>query len=129
MLDQAVDHFNGFTVFQPIINGIGGNLVSVQASKISTMLHASSIMGILPPDEKICELPWRAIFHGTFHAKTARILILMSIPGQIVFIFVADFINFEFAKSTIGPVFVFSYLFVSLLLVIFLYNFFRVLMD
>lgn len=64
MLDQAVDHFEGFVVFQPIINGIGGNLVSVQASKISTRLHQSSIMGILPPHGKICELPWRALFHG-----------------------------------------------------------------
>lgn len=47
------------------------------------------------------------------YAKTARILILMSIPGQIVFIFVADFIHM--GVSTIGPAFVFSYLFVSLL--------------
>lgn len=64
VLDQAVDQFEGFVVFQPIINGIGGNLVSVQASKISTRLHQSSNMGILPPHGKICELPWRALFHG-----------------------------------------------------------------
>lgn len=64
VLDQAVDSFEGFVVFQPIINGIGGNLVSVQSSKISTRLHQSSIMGILPPHGKICELPWRALFHG-----------------------------------------------------------------
>lgn len=47
------------------------------------------------------------------YAKSALILILMSIPGQIMFIFVADYIHME--KSTIGPVFVCSYLFVSLL--------------
>lgn len=35
----------------------------------------------------------------------------MSIPGQIVFIFVADVVHM--GESTIGPVFVFSYLFVS----------------
>lgn len=64
MLDQAVDNFEGFVVFQPIINGIGGNLVSVQASKISTMLHQSSILGIVPPHAKICESPWRALFKG-----------------------------------------------------------------
>lgn len=64
VLDTAVGVFNGFVVFQPIINGIGGNLVSVQASKISTMLHQSSIIGIIPPHASICETPWRALFKG-----------------------------------------------------------------
>uniref|UniRef100_A0A182Q955 SLC41A/MgtE integral membrane domain-containing protein n=1 Tax=Anopheles farauti TaxID=69004 RepID=A0A182Q955_9DIPT len=111
VLDKAVGIFNGFVVFQPIINGIGGNLVSVQASKISTMLHQSSIIGIIPPHAKIFELPWRALFHGVPYAKTARILIAMSIPGQVLFIFVADYIHMS--RSTIGFPFVLSYLFVS----------------
>lgn len=64
VLESAVDRFDNFAVFQPIINGIGGNLVSVQASKISTMLHQSSIMGILPPHGKIFEWPWKALFKG-----------------------------------------------------------------
>lgn len=64
VLDAAVEVFNGFVVFQPIINGIGGNLVSVQASKISTMLHQSSIIGIIPPHTKVVEWPWRALFKG-----------------------------------------------------------------
>jgi solute carrier family 41 len=113
VLERAVGEFSGFVVFQPIINGIGGNLVSVQASKISTMLHQSSLPGIIPPHATIFELPWRAIFHGTPYAKTARILILMSIPGQVLFIFVADYIHMS--GSTIGAPFVFSYLTVSLI--------------
>lgn len=113
VLDAAVDVFKGFVVFQPIINGIGGNLVSVQASKISTMLHQSSIIGIVPPHTSICEPPWRALIKGVPYARTAKILILMSIPGQIVFIYVADYIHM--GESTIGPAFVSSYLFVSLL--------------
>lgn len=64
VLDTAVGLYNGFVVFQPIINGIGGNLVSVQASKISTMLHQSSIIGIVPPHVSACETPWRALFKG-----------------------------------------------------------------
>ncbi|XP_037046336.1 solute carrier family 41 member 2 isoform X2 [Bradysia coprophila] len=111
VLDQAVDAFTGFVVFQPIINGIGGNLVSVQASKMSTFLHQSSILGIVPPHSKICENPFRALVSGVPYAKTARILILMSIPGQIIFIFVADVIHM--GESTIGALFVFAYLFVS----------------
>jgi solute carrier family 41 len=111
VLKRAVDQFNGFVVFQPIINGIGGNLVSVQASKISTMLHQSSEPGILPPHGKICELPWKALIYGTPYAKTALILILMSIPGQVLFIYIADFIHMS--TSTIGAPFIFSYLVAS----------------
>lgn len=113
VLDTAVGIFNGFVVFQPIINGIGGNLVSVQASKISTMLHQSSIFGIVPPHAKIFEAPWKALFKGVPYAKTARILILMSIPGQVLFIYVADYIHMS--ESTIGAPFILSYLFVSLI--------------
>ncbi|KAL9692510.1 hypothetical protein quinque_016476 [Culex quinquefasciatus] len=102
-----------YVVFQPIINGIGGNLVSVQASKISTMLHQSSIFGIVPPHAKIFEAPWKALFKGVPYAKTARILILMSIPGQVLFIYVADYIHMS--ESTIGAPFVLSYLLVSLI--------------
>ncbi|XP_050086631.1 solute carrier family 41 member 1 isoform X3 [Anopheles aquasalis] len=111
VLDTAVGIFNGFVVFQPIINGIGGNLVSVQASKISTMLHQSSILGIIPPHINIFELPWKALFKGVPYAKTARILVLMSLPGQVLFIFAADYIHMQ--RSTIGAPFVLSYLLVS----------------
>lgn len=64
VLDQAVEVFTGFVVFQPIINGIGGNLVSVQASKMSTYLHQSSILGIVPEHTKIWENPLRALVTG-----------------------------------------------------------------
>ncbi|XP_070075139.1 solute carrier family 41 member 1 isoform X2 [Drosophila takahashii] len=118
VLDAAVEVFTGFVVFQPIINGIGGNLVSVQASKISTMLHQSSIIGIIPPHTQIFEWPWRALFKGVPYAKTARILIAMSIPGNVLFIFAADYINYS--TSTVTWVFVLSYLTASLVQVMLL---------
>lgn len=36
ILDFMVSRFEGIAVFQPVINGVGGNLVAVQASRIST---------------------------------------------------------------------------------------------
>ena len=39
ILDKAVTKFRGIAVFQPLFNGVGGNLVAVQASRISTYLH------------------------------------------------------------------------------------------
>ncbi|KAG5668150.1 hypothetical protein PVAND_016102 [Polypedilum vanderplanki] len=112
VLKNAVNQFNGFVVFKPIINGIGGNLVSVQASRISTMLHQMTPPGSIPIGQRIFELPWKALFYGTPYSKAARIFIIMSVPGQIIFIFIADFIHMS--ASTIGVPFVFSYLIASL---------------
>ena len=39
ILDFAVDKYRGIAVFSPVMNGVGGNLVAVQASRLSTGLH------------------------------------------------------------------------------------------
>ncbi|XP_043463801.1 solute carrier family 41 member 1 [Leptopilina heterotoma] len=118
VLDQAVNVLNGFVIFQPIINGIGGNLVSVQASRISTMLHQTSLMGIIPPHTKLFVSPWTALVKGVPSAKSARILIAMSIPGHLIFIFAADY--FKHGHSTIHISFAVSYLLVACLQVMLL---------
>lgn len=43
ILDKAVTKFEGIAVFQPVFNGVGGNLVAVQASRISSYLHFSKV--------------------------------------------------------------------------------------
>jgi hypothetical protein len=48
ILDFTVSIFKGIAVYQPVINGVGGNLVAVQASRISTSLHQDSRLGKLP---------------------------------------------------------------------------------
>lgn len=86
VLDFAVSKFKGIAVFQPVINGVGGNLVAVQASRISTFLHQHSRLGFLPPtDSKICVNPFVAFCSNNPHARTARVLLMMVIPGHIVF--------------------------------------------
>lgn len=56
----AQSRFQSLSVFQPVINGVGGNLVAVQASKISTYLHRSGKMGVLPENKLITYiLPFR----------------------------------------------------------------------
>ncbi|KAF5286514.1 hypothetical protein FQA39_LY16290 [Lamprigera yunnana] len=119
ILDQAVGQFRGFVVFQPIVNGVGGNMASVHISRMSTMLQKSSLPGIIPPHSKLCVSPWTALVTGVLSAKTARILILMSIFGQSIFVFVADVV-YNRGVSTVAPAFVFTYLFVSVLQIIIL---------
>ncbi|XP_066158399.1 solute carrier family 41 member 1-like isoform X2 [Euwallacea fornicatus] len=122
VLDLAVDRFPGYVTFQPIINGIGGNLVSVHASRTSTMLHKTSIKGVIPPHTKQWVAPWTALLKGVFPAKTARLLLAMSIPGQIVFVLTADVISNDGALMARLP-FIASYLTVSTVqLLILLYS-------
>ncbi|KPJ00634.1 Solute carrier family 41 member 1 [Papilio xuthus] len=90
--DQAVEKYQGYEVFQPIVNGIGGNLVCVQSSRLTTHLHQTAILGILPEDTRIVEWPWKTLFFGTAAAKVARMLLVLALCGQVVFMIVADFI-------------------------------------
>ncbi|XP_020600481.1 solute carrier family 41 member 1-like isoform X2 [Orbicella faveolata] len=39
ILDYAVAKYHGIAVFSPVMNGVGGNLVAVQVSRLSTGLH------------------------------------------------------------------------------------------
>jgi len=98
ILDRAVELFSGITVFAPVMNGAGGNLVAIQASRMTTYLHTmtSSLPGTFPPGEdKICSLPCTALCGGIKgcptalfpHARNARILLLLLIPGQIIFVY------------------------------------------
>ncbi|ERL94670.1 hypothetical protein D910_11945 [Dendroctonus ponderosae] len=119
VLDKAANRFPSFSTFSPIINGIGGNLVSVHASRTSTMLHKTSIKGVIPPHTKQWVAPWTALISG---AKTARLLLAMSVPGQIVFLLSADLIYNGGTLVARWP-FILSYLTVSIIqLIILLYS-------
>uniref|UniRef100_A0A915CJ69 SLC41A/MgtE integral membrane domain-containing protein n=1 Tax=Parascaris univalens TaxID=6257 RepID=A0A915CJ69_PARUN len=48
ILKTTVSIFPAVAAFQPVVNGAGGNLVAIQASRISTELHKFGNFGILP---------------------------------------------------------------------------------
>lgn len=47
-LDRAIDRYNKLPPFQPVICGVGGNLVAISASRLSTWLFRNSNLGLLP---------------------------------------------------------------------------------
>lgn len=97
ILNFAVERYKEIAACQPVINGVGGNLVAVQACRISTYLHQRAKPGALY-DEELCVSPFSAWFGKSIHSKTCRILILLSIPGHIIFITCVHFL-----KSTYTP--------------------------
>ncbi|KAH8250402.1 hypothetical protein KR026_012191, partial [Drosophila bipectinata] len=92
VLSFTVDDFRGIAVFSPIINGIGGNLVSVQASNMGSILYQRATLGEVPADTRTLEWPHRVFCRGTVYSRVSRILIAISVPGNVILVYVADYL-------------------------------------
>lgn len=69
-MDYTISSYKGIAVFQLVINGVGGNLVAVQASRISTSLHKNYQTGI-QETLNVCISPFHAFFaKGEFAMNT-----------------------------------------------------------
>ncbi|XP_077584792.1 solute carrier family 41 member 1 isoform X1 [Stigmatopora nigra] len=90
ILDKTVSNpnFVGMAVFTPVINGVGGNLVAIQASRLSTYLHLWSIPGVLPFQmRQHWPNPCMTFFFSGMNSKSARVLLMLVIPGHLVFLY------------------------------------------
>lgn len=84
-------------LLQIVINGAGGNLVAIQASKISTQLHSFGKKGVLPANTLSYYFnPLKIFFSKERESSIACILLLMCLPGHITFILFISFIKGAF---------------------------------
>lgn len=115
ILDFTVSKYKGVAVFQLVINGVGGNLVAVQASRISTELHRISSPGNLPNSFSLCINPCAAFCDSkkTSHAGTARMLMLMVIPGHVIFSYTISYV--QAGHTSFTPIFLIVYLSAALI--------------
>ncbi|XP_035706175.1 solute carrier family 41 member 1 isoform X2 [Folsomia candida] len=108
LLDLASARFPGVALYQPVINGIGGNLVSVQASRISSYLHGHCEKRLLPDNSRVCETPFSVFMGKGINSMSARLLLLLAIPGHLLFSTVAHFVASN-DDTNYGPVFLVIY--------------------
>ncbi|XP_019743571.1 solute carrier family 41 member 1-like isoform X1 [Hippocampus comes] len=90
ILDKTVSNpsFEGMAVFTPVINGVAGNLVAIQASRLSTYLHLWSIPGVLPYKmRQHWPNPYMTFFSSGLNSKSARVLLMLVIPGHLLFLY------------------------------------------
>ncbi|XP_070766210.1 solute carrier family 41 member 1 isoform X1 [Enoplosus armatus] len=116
ILDKTVSdpNFEGMAVFTPVINGVGGNLVAIQASRISTYLHFWSIPGVLPYKmRQHWPNPCITFFSSGVNSKSARVLLMLVVPGHLVFLYAISLLQGEEAPITVA--FTVCYLCASLL--------------
>ncbi|KAL7399668.1 hypothetical protein ABVT39_028315 [Epinephelus coioides] len=116
ILDKTVSdpNFKGMAVFTPVINGVGGNLVAIQASRISTYLHFWSIPGVLPYKmRQHWPNPCITFFSAGVNSKSARVLLLLVIPGHLVFLYAISLLQGD--EAPISVAFTICYLCAALL--------------
>ncbi|XP_067288086.1 solute carrier family 41 member 1 [Pseudorasbora parva] len=121
ILDKTVSNpnFAGMAVFTPVINGVGGNLVAVQASRISTYLHMNALPIADPnPTPTKCPTPWSSFFGSGVNSRSARVLFLLVAPGHLVFLYTIS--SMPGGHTSLTYVFIAFYLAAALLQVVIL---------
>ncbi|XP_030637587.1 solute carrier family 41 member 2 isoform X2 [Chanos chanos] len=115
ILDKTVSDPNlaGIVVYTPVINGIGGNLVAIQSSRISTHLHFHSLPGEVPDEAKGCYYPCRTFCGTGANHRSAQVLLLLVIPGHLIFLYTIDLM--KSGHTTLTHIFMAVYLAAALL--------------
>ncbi|CAG0897153.1 unnamed protein product [Darwinula stevensoni] len=109
ILELALTRYSGIAVFQPVINGIGGNMAGVQSSRMATFFHRHFEPGQLPIDlKKWCFNPLGVYFGNDIHSKTVRVLLALLLPGH--FLFVLAIALMKSGHTTVTPTFMLFYL-------------------
>uniref|UniRef100_G3VXS9 Solute carrier family 41 member n=1 Tax=Sarcophilus harrisii TaxID=9305 RepID=G3VXS9_SARHA len=115
ILDTTVSDPNlvGIVVYTPVINGIGGNLVAIQASRISTYLHLHGKPGEVPDEAKGCYYPCRTFFGPGVNNKSAQVLLLLVIPGHLIFLYTIHLM--KSGHTSLTAIFIAVFLFAAVL--------------
>uniref|UniRef100_A0A914C0G7 SLC41A/MgtE integral membrane domain-containing protein n=1 Tax=Acrobeloides nanus TaxID=290746 RepID=A0A914C0G7_9BILA len=114
-----------FSTFQPLIAGLAGNRISVQSSRISTSLVRSRApIGTIPYGTLREKFNPCSTFCGLgVHTKMSRLLVMTTIPAQLLFLFITIWLNSEIDYNNSLVWFILSYLAAGLIQMIVLLYF------
>lgn len=120
ILDLALAGNPGVAIFSPVINGVGGNLVAVFSSRISTYLHLNHEAKELPTEFGTgCVRPCFLLCSPENPQKKASIvMMIMVVPGQAIFLACIFFL--KAGHTNLSFAFISLYMFSSLLQVMIL---------
>ncbi|XP_072798123.1 solute carrier family 41 member 3 isoform X1 [Vicugna pacos] len=86
--------YKGMAVFAPVVCGVGGNLVAIQTSRVSTYLHVWSMPGVLPLwMKKLWPDPCSTFCTSEVNATSARVLLLLAAPGHLLFFYIVRLVE------------------------------------
>nr|KAF6472504.1 solute carrier family 41 member 3 [Molossus molossus] len=108
------EQYKGMAIFTPIICGVGGNLVAIQTSRISTYLHMWSTPGVLPLwMKKFWPNPCSTFCTSEINSISARVLLCLVIPSHLIFFSVIYLVEGRSVPN--GKTFVVFYLLAGLI--------------
>lgn len=111
--------FKGMAVLTPVICGVGGNLVAIQTSRISTFLHMWSTPGVLPVQMKrFWPNPCLVFCSSEINSVSARVLLFLVVPGHLVFFYLICLVEGQAVTSS--KTFVLLYLVAGMIQVVIL---------
>ncbi|XP_051010864.1 solute carrier family 41 member 3 isoform X2 [Acomys russatus] len=94
-------HFKGMAVLTPVICGVGGNLVAIQTSRISTYLHMWSTPGVLPVQMKrFWPNPCFTFCSSEINSVSARVLLFLVVPGHLIFFYLICLVEGQSVTSS-----------------------------
>ncbi|XP_045668283.1 solute carrier family 41 member 3 isoform X1 [Ursus americanus] len=106
--------YQGMAVFTPIICGVGGNLVAIQTSRISTYLHMWGTPGVLPLWMKqFWPNPCSTFCTSEINSISARVLLSLVVPGHLIFFHIIYLVEGHLVPNS--KIFVVFYLLASLI--------------
>ncbi|EYC10268.1 hypothetical protein Y032_0056g2647 [Ancylostoma ceylanicum] len=122
ILENAIRQYPNVAIFQPVINGVGGNLAAVQASRLSTYFHQSATLGELPDGWVLQRFHSfkRAFFSKDTDSRSARVLLFLVVPGHIAFNWLIRVFHFGSIVPPHGALFTSLYLIAALTQVVIL---------
>ncbi|KAL3120961.1 hypothetical protein niasHT_002589 [Heterodera trifolii] len=113
VLERAIRNFRQMALYQPVMNGVGGNLAAVAASKLSTFYHRTAQLGILPNEwtmGRFCSIS-RAFFSPDSDSRAARVFLMLCVPGHMLFNWVIFVLHPQSGDYVVqGPLFTALYL-------------------
>ncbi|KAI3408123.1 hypothetical protein GPALN_011975 [Globodera pallida] len=113
VLERAMRNFRQMALYQPVMNGVGGNLAAVAASKLSTFYHRTATLGTLPNEwslRRFCSVT-RAFFSSDEDSRAARVLLMLCVPGHMLFNWVIFLLHSQSGDYVVqGPLFSALYL-------------------
>ena len=90
VLERALDRFPSIAVYQPLVNGVGGNLAAISTSRLSSQIH----IDMLKSSSKASKLrfslnPFKFLVDSSNdNTKVNRILLSLVIPCQTLFVII-----------------------------------------
>ncbi|KAH6928482.1 hypothetical protein HPB50_016755 [Hyalomma asiaticum] len=102
-------------VYFPMFERVNGNLAAIHASRLSTLFAQRSELGYHPEDDKRhCVDPLTGLCGRNRQARVSQLLLLLSIPGHVLFVLLIFVISDAHVRLTVALMF--SYLVASLVL-------------